>query len=295
VIQVVRGVVRRLPMPVACAFGHGLGVLVYTFARSWRVQSERHVAVAFPDMPPKERRRVARRSFGLLGRGAATFIVAHRMGAARALAHVRIEDSPEVRTALADPRGCLVVTSHFGCFELLAAWLGREHGGRPVGVGTDRDGPVALAIQMRRELGSDTIERGSPREILRTLNAGKPVAFLIDQDTSDVKGVFVPFFGRLAHTPLGPASFAVRTGAPVLMGFIEWTGLARHRAYAAGVLRPRADLPPAEAVLELTARMTKVGEEQIRRRPDHWVWVHRRWQTRPEDHPDYPVYDEVAR
>jgi KDO2-lipid IV(A) lauroyltransferase len=147
-----------------------------------------------------------------------------------------------------------------------------------------------MLIDMRRELGCDTIQRGEVREVVATLRAGKPVAFLVDQDTDDVKGAFVPFFGRLAHTPIGPAALAVRMGVPVVMGFISWEGLTRHRVHVLPALRPREDLPREEQVLELTARMTKIGEDEIRKRPDHWVWVHRRWETRPEDHPDYPVY-----
>lgn len=289
-LRFVRALVRWLPMPVACAAGHAVGTLAFFVGGRARRQAEEHLAAGMPDASPAERRRIARRSFALLGRGAFAFVVAHRQGAERTLRRITFENFDVPRAALAQGKGALLVTFHFGAFEYFASWIGHEFGARAVGRESDEDGPTALLIQMRRELGCETIQRGEPREILRTLRDGKSVAFLIDQDVANVNGVFVPFFGRLAHTPIGPAALAVRTGAPVLMGFIAWDGLTRHRAWSLAPLAPRTDLPSDEAVHELTARMTALGEAEIRKRPDHWVWMHRRWETRPEDHPDHPVY-----
>lgn len=289
-LRIVRFVAGWMPMPLACAVGHALGSLAYSVWPRWRAQTVEHVATAFPQMSAAEHRRIARRSFALLGRGGFAFVVAHRMGAARALARVAIEHRENAESVMAEGKGMLLVTFHYGAFELLASVIGTELGCRAVGRESDEDGPTALLIEMRRDLGCDTIQRGEVREIVSTLRAGKPVAFLVDQDTDDVKGAFVPFFGRLAHTPIGPAALAVRMGVPIVMGFISWEGLTRHCVHVLPALRPREDLPREEQVLELTARMTKIGEDEIRKRPDHWVWVHRRWETRPEDHPDYPVY-----
>jgi KDO2-lipid IV(A) lauroyltransferase len=290
-LRVARALVRRLPMPVACAIGHALGTIAFWIGGRARRQAEEHLASGLPELSAAERRRIARRSFALLGRGACAFMVAHRQGAERTLRRLTFQNVEVPRDALANSsKGALLVTFHFGAFEIFASWIGRELGARAVGRESDEDGPTALLIEMRREMGCETIQRGEPREILRTLRDGRPVAFLIDQDVAGVNGVFVPFFGRLAHTPLGPAALAVRTGAPILMGFIAWDGFTRHRAWALPPLTPRGDLPPDEAALELTARMTRLGEEEIRKRPDHWVWMHRRWETRPEDHPDHPVY-----
>ncbi len=292
-LKIVRGAVRWMPMPVACAVGDALGQLAYFVAGRWRRQSLHHLELAMPELTPSQRRRIIRRNFGLIGRGGFAFIVAHRMGATRALKNVRVESRETAERVFADGKGVLFVTFHFGCFELMASLIGTEAGARAVGRESDEDGPTAMLIQMRRELGCDTIQRGDPREIISTLRAGKPVALLIDQDTDDVKGAFVPFFGRPAHTALGPAALAVRADVPIVMGFVAWESLTRHRAWVLPPLVPRADLPRDEQVLELTARMTKIGEDAIRERPDHWVWIHRRWETRPEDHPDYPVYPPV--
>ncbi len=294
-LRSVRSGVRWMPMPMACALGHALGTLGWFLGGRVRRQALEHLAFAMPEKSESERRRIGRRSCALIGRGMLAFVVAHRMGPDRALARLAVTGDEPVRAAIAEGNGVLIVTFHFGCFEMLAAWMGKNLGGRAVGRESDEDGPTAMLIDMRRDLGCDTIQRGEPREILRALRAAKPVAMLIDQDTSDVSGAFVPFFGRLAHTPLGPAALAVRTGAAVVMGFVTWDGLSRHRAFGLPPMYARTDLPAADAALELTARMTAAGEAEIRKRPDHWVWMHRRWNTRPEDHPDYPVFAEVPR
>ena len=290
-VRMLRGAVRWLPMPAACALGHGLGTLAYLFAGRVRRQALANLAAALPDTPERERRRIARRSCALLGRGALAYVVAHRMGRERAMRLVREEGEEHLREALAVGKGVLFVTLHFGCFELLASFMGVRAGAKALARPTDDDGPYALLLEMRREMGCETIGRGQTLDIIRTLRSGKPLAMLIDQDTDDVHGAFVPYFGRLAHTPLGPAALAVRAGAPVVMGFIAWEGLTRHVVYGLPPLYARTDLPTDEAVLELTARMTSVGEAEVRKRPDHWVWFHRRWQTRPEDHPEYAVYE----
>jgi len=144
---------------------------------------------------------------------------------------------------------------------------------------------------MRQELGLSTIERGDARSLVRALRDGRPVGLLADHDIEDLNGVFVPFFGRLAHTPLGPANLAVRTKAPLIPLIVEWSSRTTMRIRLLGVLRPRADLPRDEAAYELTYRFTKVGEDAIRQQPEHWVWIHKRWETRPEDRPELPVWE----
>jgi KDO2-lipid IV(A) lauroyltransferase len=296
VLKIVRGAVRWMPMPVACALGHALGTLVYLAAGRARRQTLEHLEAALgSELSAAQRRRIARRSFAFLGRGAFAFMVAHREGARRALRRCRIEGEASTRAALAEGKGLLMVSFHFGAFEMLASCIGTEIQAAAVARGGETGGgPIELAAQMRRDLGCETIGRGGVREILKALKSGRVLAMLIDQDTSDVKGAFVPYFGRLAHTPLGPAAFAVRTGAPVVLGFIEWEGLTRHRIWALPPIRPRADLPEEDAVLELTHRIMQLGEAEVRRRPDHWVWMHRRWAMRPEENPHIPVWPREA-
>lgn len=293
-LRAVRAVVGRLPMPVACALGHALGNVAYLVGGRARRQAHANLDDVLAGTPRRERRRIARRSFALAARGIAAFLVAHRMGRERARRYLTVEGEEHVRAALATGKGPIAVSFHFGCFEFLDTWVS-EFRGCYVSRETDEDGPNALLFQMRRDLGVETIERGQVRELLGAIRDARPVGMLIDQDTDDVNGVFVPFFGKLAYTAPGAAALALRLGAPLIMFFVEWEGLTRHRVRVLPMLEPRKDLSRDEAALELTARMTRIGEEEVRRRPDHWVWMHRRWQTRPEDKPDCAVWREETR
>jgi KDO2-lipid IV(A) lauroyltransferase len=154
-----------------------------------------------------------------------------------------------------------------------------------------REGTAAdRLVKMRHGLGARPIQRGDPREIVKELRAGNAVGMVVDHDVDAVRGVFVPFFGRSSHTVIGPGTFAVRQGVPMVSVRIEWTSLTRHRVTYGPSFLPRTDLPKGEAALELMARVTREVERQIRERPDHWMWLHRRWTTRPEDAPELPVW-----
>ena len=115
---------------------------------------------------------------------------------------------------------------------------------------------------------------GAARQLLAALRKGGALGMLIDQDTK-VDGVWVPFFGRPAFTPVGAAKIALRQNTAVIPTFIERLEDGRHLA----TFHPPLDLPddPTEA----TALMTTKIEEQVRRRPEQWVWRHRRWRRQP--------------
>lgn len=285
-----RACLRWMPLPVASALGHTLGLLVWWSMPWLRRQTLRNLELALgATTTAAECRRIGRRSFALAGRGLLSWIVLHRMGPDRALARVEASIAPAVQEVLDSGSGAIVLTMHAGLFELAGVWAARH--ARLVAVGADAgdDPGMALLIAMRDEMGVKTLEQGSPRAILRALEAGKLVAMLADQDIRRVNGAFVPFFGRPTHTPLGPASMAVRMGVPVIVSTMRWEGLARHRLEAIEVLRPREGLSRDDATLELTVRCSAAMERAIRARPDEWLWMHDRWRTSPADRPSSPV------
>ena len=143
----------------------------------------------------------------------------------------------------------------------------------------EESGLNELLVAFRRRFGTETLERGAPgaaRRLLRVLRAGGALGMLIDQDTR-VEGVWVPFFGRPAFTPVGAAKIALRQGAAVVPAFIERLADGTHLAR----IHPPLDLPADE--VEATALMTQAIEEQIRRVPEQWVWMHRRWRRQPAE------------
>jgi KDO2-lipid IV(A) lauroyltransferase len=197
------------------------------------------------------------------------------------------EDLARLQDALAAGVGVIGVTAHLGHWELLAQRVAQAQ----VRIVTmaRRNATYGVGpwlIEWRKEGGVETIDRGDRAggiRILRALKQGALLAALIDQDTR-VPSVFVPFFGKLASTPSGPARIALRAGTPVIAGFIRRTPHG-HRVSIERI--PTGDLMGDEElrVAALTARMTGYVERAIKERPEEWVWFHQRWRTRPDAHP----------
>jgi KDO2-lipid IV(A) lauroyltransferase len=179
--------------------------------------------------------------------------------------------------ALGEGKGVVFVTAHLGNWELMAISLARQ--GYPIStVAKASYDPrfTRFLDRARAGLGVLAINRDTPGAaagMLRALRAGRILGLLIDQDTS-VPGTFAPFFGRLAHTPVGAAVLATRTGAPAVLGTIRRARGGRH---IIDIVR----VGPFDDIGEATAMLTAELERRIRRQPSQWVWFHRRWRTRP--------------
>ena len=262
--------------------GRGAALVAGRFGEPRRLALE-HLARALPDLPPVARERVVQAMFDGLGRSVAEILLLDEL--ARDLdRHVRVEGLDVMDQALAEGRGVIAITGHIGNWELLAATFGLK--GYPVTVvATPVKGERLneMNIALRRSVNVDTLMRDGPgasREILRTLRQGRILAILMDQNTRG-QSAAVPFFGRLAPTPIGPAALSLRTGAVVVGVFIHRQEDGSH------VIRvSRPELPDRGAAAEMgkhawrteaTARLTALIEAEVRARPDEWVWWHRRW------------------
>lgn len=242
-----------------------------------------NLAAAFPDRSPGWRRRVARASYRHLGREAvATF----RLGGGdreRVERVTRVEGLDALRRSLDQTGGAIVVTGHLGNWEIGGAALAVR--GIPVDA-------VALVqgnrlfdqdlVEARARLGMRVVARGAaPREVLRSLHAGRVAALVADQNAR-AAGVFVEFFGRLASTYRGPALFALRTGAPLFLGIALRVAGERHQYRV--VLEEVAITRTGDLerdVEALTAAHTRALERWVRSAPEQYFWQHKRWKTRP--------------
>lgn len=267
-----------LPRSAALACGRSLGRLAWALSRRDRRRSFEHLAIAFPDLPERERRRIARQAFLQQGMNAAELLHLLRRDADEILSVTEVQGWDNVEAARATGRPILILTGHCSNWELIAVPL-RRGGLPPAAIARPAGDPRVqeLIVKTRRHLGTTTIARGTKgaaRQILGVLRSGGAIAMLIDQDTR-VDGVWVPFFGRLAFTPVGAAELAIKQDMRVIPSFIE-------RNPDGGLLvrfLPVLELPkhPREA----TALMTAAIEDQIRRRPEQWVWWHKRWRRQP--------------
>jgi Kdo2-lipid IVA lauroyltransferase/acyltransferase len=272
----------RLPHRVAVAVGAAAGWLAWYLIRRHRRAAMGHLAIAFPDRARAWRARVGRTSFTNLGRSALELAIAEHLDLARAV-HFEPGALELVSAAHAEGRGVVAFSCHLDNWELLARRFA-AHGLPLATVAREAQDPRLTAVLERSRAlsGITSLWRSDPgavRAMLRHVRSGGIVAALIDQDT-DVAGYFLPFFGREAFTPRSPADLAVRTGAAVLFARIRRVAPTVHRiAVSRG---PAVEGSDAESRSRaLTAWATREIEEEIRRAPEQWVWMHARWRTRP--------------
>ncbi len=250
----------------------------------------RNLRIAFPDWSEARRRRLLERSLAQLAAGAVEFATMARLspGERRELAELEGFEHCE-RALAASPGGVLVLTAHYGAWELLVSIMASR--GNPIAVvQRARSSPLTDAVlnRWRGSSGVELLDRGAAaRGALRVLAEKRYLAVTLDQDCPRAEGIFVPFLGRLACTRTAPARIAMRTGAPVVPIFIERIGeSARHRVRVEPPVELVEEGGDAEAaVAENVRRMLAPVERAIRRAPEHWIWIHRRWRTQPIGEP----------
>ena len=284
------GLLGVLPLWLALRLGE-LGALVaYLLDVPHRRIGMRNLALAFPDRSLRARRGILRRSFLNLGRMAAELAHLPRWSADRLREQVRFEDEAWWSEAVGWERstGVLVLSGHFGNWELLVFAHGMR--GHPVHM-------VHRAIanplvdrwlnELRARAGTRMIRKSAGAGgVLQALRERGLLVLPIDQNSTRGLGVFVDFFGVPASTNAGMARIALRTDAPIVPAFIVREGRsARHRVHVLPILEVERTGDPAEDTRRNTQRFTAVFEEMVRRYPDHWLWMHKRWKTRPPGEP----------
>jgi KDO2-lipid IV(A) lauroyltransferase len=275
----------RLPVGVALALGRGLGGAAHALLVRPRRLAHAQLEIALPALTAEARRRLVRATFRHAGESFAELALWPKLE--RMPGYVRVEGLHVLDVGLSAGRGVIVVTGHTGNWELLAASIAARR--YPVTVVARRvndDRFDALVTRFRRSVGLEVLVRDEPQFVAAVRGAlarNRVVAMLIDQDTRGT-GVFVPFFGRLAHTPPGAALLALRARVPLATVFIERRPegghLVRFATVPVGSRRDRA------AVVTLTATLTAAIEAQVRRAPAEWVWWHERWRRRPPRAPE---------
>jgi KDO2-lipid IV(A) lauroyltransferase len=259
------------------------GALLYRVLGDTRRLALEHLHVAFGDtLAPAARTELARAA---LVNAARCFCEIAKIDTVRAQCdtYFTVDGEEHLRAMLAQGKGAIVITGHIGNWELLAAYFAWH--GYPVAAIARRiyaEGLNDLLVDYRRRQGVETILRessSSSRQLIRALKDNRILAMLIDQDTH-VPSVSVPFFGRLARTPSGPATLAIRRGLPVCAAFIERRPAGGHRITVHPVTVQASGDSTAD-VYALTQAFSAALEAQIRSHPAEWVWWHRRWHRAP--------------
>ncbi len=285
VVRTLVELLRALPRRAARAMGAGVGAAAYVLMGRLRRTGLRNMETAFPKKTAAERERILRRLYRNLGWLLGEFCQMPKYMRENTRDFLRYEGLEHYLAARERGKGVLIVTGHLGAWELSSYYHSLM--GYPMGMvirrldnaKVDRLVNDIRCLHGNKVLHKDDFARG----LLAAMRKGETVGILMDTNMTPPQGVFVPFFGKEACTASGLARVALKTGAAVLPGFMVWE--AAEQKY---VLRFGEEIPvavtgddEADAVTN-TARFTKIIEDFVRRYPDQWLWVHRRWKTRPD-------------
>jgi KDO2-lipid IV(A) lauroyltransferase len=274
-----------LPRSLARAFGIGIGWAVYLLHVRLRQVGMRNLALAFPEKSAAERGRILRGEFTSLGRQLAEVCQIPKYTPENVDQVVVYEGFENYERARARGQGVLFLTAHFGGWEL-SAFTHSMHGYWMHVVVRPLDNPYLdrLIRNYRTMHGNKIVDKADfVRGLLAAMKAGEVVGILMDTNMTPPQGVFVDFFGIPACTASGLARIALRTDAAVVPGFTIWDpALRKYRLrFDPAVELIRTGHLEADIVAN-TRQFTKIIEDYVRQYPEQWLWVHRRWKTRPE-------------
>ena len=269
-----------LPRKLALSIGVYLGTTVFSLSRDQKSRACKHLRQSLEIGQPLAEQFV-RRSFQNIGKNLMEFMQLPRMSPKTLHQLVTFEGQEHIDKALAQGRGAIILTAHFGNWELLGAKiLASGYTIRGITRQLRSQRLEAIVSSYREKVGWQGIDRDrAVREVLRCLNRNELIAILADVDTR-TRGIFVDFFGRPAYTPYSPVAFALKTGAAILPTFIIRQPDDSHRAIVEPPLPLQQSGKKEADLLVNTQRFTKVIESYIRRYPEQWIWMHERWKTK---------------
>jgi len=271
-------VVAALPLSFLFGFGQFLGVCAWMFSGKYRRLATRNLEIAFAnEKSPRELRQLVRRHFRRLGANLLCSAKLTQMPAEKILERVEVENAESMAREFRAGVPVVLVLSHIGTWEVFAQLMPKFFGfvrGSSVYQGLGNRFIDKHVRRARSQTGLELFDRHDGFEpVIELLRSGGGVGVLSDQHAGD-HGVWTPFFGRLASTSPLPALLAKRTRAALIAAGVYTTGPARWRM----VFTERFDETGA-SVAVLTSKINRVIEEQIRRAPEDWFWVHNRWNT----------------
>lgn len=288
--RALKGFLRALPHAGARSFGRALGSLAHALDRRHREVALRNMAMALPEIPEPERRRLVRECFRHFGAALCDAISSTRFGATDLCHLFSLEGWEHLDEAESRGKGIFILSAHLGFWELVPPMIGLTRGRMDIVVRPADNPWLDRELRALRERFGNAVipKRGAARrmiEVLRDPRGRGRVGILIDQRVQEKEGIPVLFFGRPALTTPVLARLSLRTGAAVVPVAAYPEPGGRYRI----VVRPPI-LPPEgeegdEAITALTRRYLEAAEEDIRVHPEQWLWMHRRWDERKKKEP----------
>ena len=277
-----------LPARAAMALGRAIGWLAYPLASNLRHTGERNLQLAFPEKSESERNQILRACFGSLGRELGVFSQFATGSPESLRALVTPQGLDNLQTAKAQGNGVILFTGHLGAWELTSFALSLL--GQPLSFLVRRlDNPKVeeLIDRSRTRFGNQTLDKlSAARSMVKILRSGEMLGLLLDLNTLDDEAIFVDFFGLPASTNFMVAKLALRTQSPIVPIFAPWDEeRKKFMIQLEPPVIPESSGNEDEDVRKLTVKLSLIIENCIRRYPEQWLWVHKRWKTRPKGEP----------
>jgi KDO2-lipid IV(A) lauroyltransferase len=277
-------IVRLLPVS---ALHHAAALLVdilYPLLKKRRNVAMQNLFNAYPEKPREELEKIARGSFKSVATALLELLWVPRFTVETLKRFIVIENPDFLLNTVASGKGCVLISAHFGNWELNAL-VTKSHLAVPcIAVEKVQSNPLIHKCihEYRKKFGAIVLPMElSIREILKTLQAGGAVAMAVDQAAAK-ESVGAEFFGRVVPTFQGPAVFSLRTGAPILIGLAVRQADGTYRVMFHKVPSDDLDGASEKNIVELTQRHIKLTEQLIREHPEQWMWMHRRWKHVPD-------------
>lgn len=276
-----------LPYKVSVFLGGFIGSSVYTILPKYRKITLDNLRSAFAGQKDEgEIRRITRDVFRNLGRTAAECLSLRKFNRETVKRLVREEDYRPLKEILSKGKGIIVLGSHYGNWEMSS--IGGVACGLDVTVIARRiyyPPYNKFLVSLREDKGVKTLYRDEKNVLRKSLNVLKSnniLGVVPDQDVDSVDGVFVNFFGKPAYTPIGPVIMAMLSGAPIVPTFMVRKD-GRLRLFVEEPIYVEDKGNRKQDIIKYTQKCSDVVEKYIRKYPSQWVWMHKRWKTRPNE------------
>jgi KDO2-lipid IV(A) lauroyltransferase len=294
-VLVITWIARALPQTVAIAMGRGIGWFAYAVLGIRRSVTQDNLRKAFPDKPERWIRQTAKVCYQHFGRVGVELARLPKMDIRWIEKNVDFQGRDVLDRSQARGKGAVVMSGHIGNWEIMGATVAMLGYPATYIVTTQRNKAVEQWMDnLRSGRGIEIIKtHDNPIRAIRALKKNRIIAVLSDQDAHE-DGAFVPFFGRLASTPRGGAVLQLKTDASPI--FCLSTGLqgGKWRITLEDIPSPGEDIDKKDAEIQLLTYVTKRLEEEIRKRPEQWLWMHRRWKTQPPKPQEMPTMDDIT-
>jgi len=274
-----------LPLKLGLWFVGFVGKVLFAILPKARREMRNNLKSAFPEKKDAEIDRIAKEVFSNLGKNAVE-LVSFRKLTPRTLDKWVVADGAyeKIDRVLSKGKGVIMLASHFGNWELISAYFTlRGYDGTVIARRIYFHKYDKGINRLRNYMGVGVIYRDdSPKKILRVLKKNAMLGILADQDVDSVEGVFVDFFGRPTYTPKAPVALALASGAPIVPCFMI-REKNRHRLVLEEPMELEEKSDKQETIRFNTQKWSRIVESYIRRYPEQWVWMHRRWKTQVPD------------